>query len=90
MVLWNPAKTTRAGFVIGCGPRAYALNELPDEGFDCGPRDTVMSEENFFSLLALFFDGGKENDVLAVLKRSIFFMFGAAALYFRMPMMHDL
>jgi hypothetical protein len=65
--------------------RAYASNDLAEERFECGPRETVISEENFFSLLGDFFAGDKEKDVLAVLKNSIVFMFGNRALYLRLP-----
>ena len=68
--------------------RAYASNDLAEERFDCNAGDTVISEANFFSLLDEFFRGDREKDVLAVLKRSIVFMFGNHALYLRLPSAH--
>lgn len=60
--------------------RAYASNDLPEERFENKPRASAISEEDFFSLLSIFFEGDKEKDALAVLKRSIVFMFGGNAL----------
>lgn len=37
--------------------RAFASNDLLDDMFGCGPRDTITPKENFFSLLAFFSDG---------------------------------
>eukprot|EP00438_Fugacium_kawagutii_P017687 Skav211284 [mRNA] locus=scaffold2429:143489:145378:+ [translate_table: standard] len=68
--------------------RAYASNDLAEEKFDGKAGHTVISELEFFSLLDDFFRGDKEKDVLAVLKRSIIFMFGNQALYLRLPSEH--
>lgn len=65
--------------------RAFASNDLPGENEDSGPRDTVISEQKFFHLLSDIFQGDKEKDVLAVLKRSIMLMFSENALYLRLP-----
>lgn len=65
--------------------RAFASNDLPGESEDSGARDTVISEQKFFHLLSDIFQGDKEKDVLAVLKRSIMLMFSDNALYLRLP-----
>lgn len=68
--------------------RAFASNDLPDERFDSNCKDRVMSAGDFFSLLSDIFEGEKEKDVLAGLKRSIVFMFSSNALYLRLPSEH--
>eukprot|EP00438_Fugacium_kawagutii_P018364 Skav210909 [mRNA] locus=scaffold15:130393:132312:+ [translate_table: standard] len=65
--------------------RAFASNDLPQERFECKPGASSISEDDFFSLLSDIFQGDREKDVLAVLKRSILFLFGNNALYLRLP-----
>lgn len=67
---------------------AFASNDLPEERFACKPGASSITEEDFFRLLRDIFQGDKEKDVLAVLKRSIVFLFGAKALYLRLPSEH--
>ena len=67
---------------------AFASNDLPEERFECKPGASSITEEDFFRLLSDIFQGDKEKDVLAVLKRSIVFLFGAKALYLRLPSEH--
>ena len=65
--------------------RAFASNDLPEERFESKSEASTISEQDFFSLLSDIFAGDKEKDVLAVLKRSIVFLFGNQALYLRLP-----
>lgn len=65
--------------------RAFASNDLPQERFDCQAGASKIGEEDFFSLLSDIFEGDKEKDVLAILKRSIVILFGTHAMYLRLP-----
>ena len=72
--------------LVADGLRALAANDfvredepLPDK------HHTSIDPKEFFKLVRKFFDGYKEADMMAVLKRCILFIFGKRATYLRLP-----
>ena len=67
------------------GMRVYASNHFePDDEPEADGRATITMTEFKKMMTKIFKDDG-EGDVLAVLKRSIVFVFGKRALYLRLP-----
>ena len=65
--------------------RAYASNDLKDDLEEEQKIGTTLPPGRFLVMLDDLFAGEKEKDVLAVLKRSIIFVFTGMALYLRLP-----
>ena len=72
--------------LVANGLRALAANDFvpEDEPLPDKHRASIDPQE-FFELVRKFFDGYKETDMMAVLKRCILFIFGKHATYFRLP-----
>ena len=68
--------------------RAYAANHLSDKDEPSPDGRTTISSDECLQLLRPSFPGEKEADVMAVLKRSLVFIFGKHALYLRLPSQH--
>ncbi|CAE7418696.1 unnamed protein product [Symbiodinium microadriaticum] len=67
------------------GMRVYASNDFePDDEPEADGRATITMTEFKKMMTKIFKDDG-EGDILAVLKRSIVFVFGKRALYLRLP-----
>ena len=65
--------------------RAYAGNHLTFEDEPAPDARTTITPEEILKMLGKTFPGEREADVMAVLKRSIAFVFGKNALYLRLP-----
>ena len=65
--------------------RAYAGNHLTFEDEPESDDRTTITSEEILKMLGKTLPGEKEADVMAVLKRSIVFVFGKNALYLRLP-----
>ena len=68
---------------------AYAGNHLTFEDEPESDDRTTITSEEILKMLGKTFPGEKEADVMAVLKRSIVFVFGKNALYLRLPSQHS-
>lgn len=65
--------------------RAYASNDLKESAETEQKMGSTLPAGRFLFFLDELFAGEKEKDVLAVLKRSIIFLFTDSALYLRLP-----
>ena len=69
--------------------RAYAGNHLSKEEEPAPDTRTTISSQEVLQLLGHTFPGEKDADKMAVLKRSVVFIFGKNALYLRLPSEHE-
>ena len=69
--------------------RAYASNDVQKEDEPENDQRRHITMEEFLTLLRRTFPGDKPADIRAVLKRTVVFVFGASALYLRLPGQHD-
>ncbi|CAJ1344908.1 unnamed protein product [Effrenium voratum] len=71
--------------LIKNGMRGYASNDLDDADEPVKDGAVDITPDEFFKLLRKSFPGDRRSDVLAVLKRSVVWVFGKYALYLRLP-----
>ena len=69
--------------------RAYATNDVQEEDEHQDDQRRCITMEEFLTLLRRTFPSDKPADIRAVLKRTVVFVFGAHALYIRLPGQHD-
>ena len=71
---------------VANGLRALAANDfVPEDEPLPDKHHTSIDPKELFKLVRKFFDGYKEADMMAVLKRCILFIFGKRATYLRLP-----